>query len=231
METHGASPFGKDLGLIHEVVVTGRGLGADVPFWADLAHDRVLFESIIGIHRGTHQISPILLPLNEELAPNEAAKIWKEILPEGSRINHVDSSAPEAALPDLDLSKIVLLDVGTYREVVITTHERIRRLSSATTNKRLGAETFFALWQNKHLIPAYWKNHTWEKETWRILNASPFLTLCFDATIWWVPSPGIGVKECVLGLRNNTGEWKPHILPLSELSSAHNLSVMYNPSK
>lgn len=31
--------FGRDLGLVHEVVITGRKLGAGKEFWAKLAHD------------------------------------------------------------------------------------------------------------------------------------------------------------------------------------------------
>ena len=31
--------FGKDHGLIHEAVVTGRKVGAGQDFWAKLAHD------------------------------------------------------------------------------------------------------------------------------------------------------------------------------------------------
>jgi len=39
--------FGKDFGLIHEVVVTGRKVGATKEFWAKLAHNEDLFRSIV----------------------------------------------------------------------------------------------------------------------------------------------------------------------------------------
>jgi hypothetical protein len=39
--------FGKDIGLIHEVVVTGRKVGATKEFWAKLAHDEDLFRSVV----------------------------------------------------------------------------------------------------------------------------------------------------------------------------------------
>ena len=39
--------FGKDFGLIHEVVVTGRKAGATKEFWAKLAHDENLFCLVI----------------------------------------------------------------------------------------------------------------------------------------------------------------------------------------
>jgi hypothetical protein len=39
--------FGKDLGLIHEVVVTGRKAGATKKFWAKLAHNEHLFRLVV----------------------------------------------------------------------------------------------------------------------------------------------------------------------------------------
>lgn len=41
------SEFGKEHGLIHEVIVTGREVGADKDFWATLAHDKNLFEQVV----------------------------------------------------------------------------------------------------------------------------------------------------------------------------------------
>ncbi len=39
--------FGKDHGLIHEAVVTGRGVGAGQDFWASLAHSKMLFGEVV----------------------------------------------------------------------------------------------------------------------------------------------------------------------------------------
>jgi hypothetical protein len=44
--------FGKDLGLIHEVVVTGRKVGAGCRFWARLAHDEDLFRRVFALVQG-----------------------------------------------------------------------------------------------------------------------------------------------------------------------------------
>lgn len=41
--------FGKDLGLVHEAVVTGRKVGAGPEFWSALAHDEGLFRKVVGI--------------------------------------------------------------------------------------------------------------------------------------------------------------------------------------
>ena len=39
--------FGKDLGLIHEVIVTGQKAGATKEFWAKLAHDESIFRLVV----------------------------------------------------------------------------------------------------------------------------------------------------------------------------------------
>lgn len=39
--------FGEDHGLIHEVVVTGRKVGATRAFWAELAHNATLFSRVV----------------------------------------------------------------------------------------------------------------------------------------------------------------------------------------
>ena len=41
------SDFGKDLGLIHEMIVTGRKVGAGSDFYAALAHDEGLFRRVM----------------------------------------------------------------------------------------------------------------------------------------------------------------------------------------
>jgi len=41
--------FGKDLGVVHEAVVTGRKIGADQRFWSAIAHNQELFKQIISI--------------------------------------------------------------------------------------------------------------------------------------------------------------------------------------
>lgn len=48
--------FGKDLGLIHEVIVTGRKVGATKEFWSRLAHNEDLFRSVVS------QVMPEVMP-------------------------------------------------------------------------------------------------------------------------------------------------------------------------
>ena len=49
MSKHGASSedFGKDFGLIHEAVVTGRRVGADRDFWKTISHDPMIYYRMV----------------------------------------------------------------------------------------------------------------------------------------------------------------------------------------
>ena len=40
------SEFGKDFGVVHEAMVTGRKVGADKDFWSKLAHNEALFRRV-----------------------------------------------------------------------------------------------------------------------------------------------------------------------------------------
>lgn len=59
MKNHSASNFGKDEGLIHEAVVTGRKVGADEKFWERLAHDKEFFLQVVDVVKGFNEINPI----------------------------------------------------------------------------------------------------------------------------------------------------------------------------
>jgi hypothetical protein len=50
MVRHGE--FGKDLGLVHELLVTGRKVGARSAFYAALAHDEALFRRVVAMVSG-----------------------------------------------------------------------------------------------------------------------------------------------------------------------------------
>ena len=61
--------FGKDIGLIHEVIVTGRKVGAGKEFWSKLAHDEELFvKTVEFVERdGTELVKEVIvsIPLTE----------------------------------------------------------------------------------------------------------------------------------------------------------------------
>ncbi|OGJ63988.1 hypothetical protein A3E47_02685 [Candidatus Peribacteria bacterium RIFCSPHIGHO2_12_FULL_54_10] len=48
------SDFGKDLGLVHEMIVTGRKVGAGSDFYAALAHDEGLFRRVMEMVKEDH---------------------------------------------------------------------------------------------------------------------------------------------------------------------------------
>lgn len=45
--SNGVSEFGKELGLVHEVIVAGRDLGAERPFYVALANSSDLFREVV----------------------------------------------------------------------------------------------------------------------------------------------------------------------------------------
>src|SRR3989344_4004711 len=78
---HGASreadEFGKEHGLVHEVIVTGRKVGARKEFWSALAHDESLFRAVVDFwnSRGkTSQAVSVAVPT----APKRAKDIMGE---------------------------------------------------------------------------------------------------------------------------------------------------------
>ena len=51
--------FGKDHGLVHEAVVTGRKVGAGQKFWETLAHNEAMFLELVSVIDGFSEIKPI----------------------------------------------------------------------------------------------------------------------------------------------------------------------------
>ena len=47
-------PFGTDHGVMHELIVTGRSVGADREFYSKLAHDSALFRQVVNFVNGNH---------------------------------------------------------------------------------------------------------------------------------------------------------------------------------
>ena len=45
-------PFGTDHGVMHELIVTGRSVGADKEFYSKLAHDSALFRQVVNFVNG-----------------------------------------------------------------------------------------------------------------------------------------------------------------------------------
>ena len=65
-----ASDFAKDMGLVHEAVVTGRSIGFGREEWAKLAHDKDKFLEVLMLVRGeaTLDFNPII-PIDRSQKP------------------------------------------------------------------------------------------------------------------------------------------------------------------
>lgn len=63
--------FGKDLGLIHEVVVAGRKVGATREFWSALAHNQWLIKDVVGYVFGKVPRTQYPVVVNYDLSLDE----------------------------------------------------------------------------------------------------------------------------------------------------------------
>jgi hypothetical protein len=73
MENHGASEeevFGKEIGLVHEAIITGRKVGVGREFWKALAHNQWLFKRVSDLVKSEE---------NKYLALAEWARFYKEV--------------------------------------------------------------------------------------------------------------------------------------------------------
>src|SRR3989344_3462845 len=82
-----ASDFGKHHGLMHEVVVTGRRVGADEFFWSSLAHDSQLFSRVREFVDGAlvSDLRISLMPVYENALPSTPENL-RYHLEEGVRV-------------------------------------------------------------------------------------------------------------------------------------------------
>lgn len=124
------SEFGKDHGLIHEAVVTGRKVGAGATFWSRLAHDENLFRKIV---REVIQMVVTARPFDP--VKFLGAK-WASI-PE-------ERDPGSAAFSEVDFSTAIFETCLKEGESSITGEEKLARLKSGK-NIRLGASVFMGL--------------------------------------------------------------------------------------
>jgi hypothetical protein len=78
-----ASDFGRDHGLMHEVVVSGRVVGADEFFWSSLAHDRDLFSRVREAvdNELIHRLRITLEPSNSDVSSELPCEVVKDLSP------------------------------------------------------------------------------------------------------------------------------------------------------
>ncbi|MDO8581438.1 MAG: hypothetical protein Q7S16_01055 [bacterium] len=114
-QTHGASPmveveeFGKDNGLVHEAVVTGRKVGAGRPFWSALAGSELLFRKVFDLVEAetggpssarmvSLKIARKILGSNRVYAGARVAKKWNVELGDDLPIRFTEADLQNAAL-------------------------------------------------------------------------------------------------------------------------------------
>lgn len=66
----GASEFGKEVGQIHEAIVTGRSVGAGRGFWAFLTHNKAFFIQVYALYRRWTGLRTIDLNTDFHKSPN-----------------------------------------------------------------------------------------------------------------------------------------------------------------
>lgn len=101
--------FGRDHGLIHEMVVTGRKAGAGSDFYATLAHDLDLFRKVVNLVCGTPA----------EIAFHEAVK--KGVTRKGHYYRFFDPGISLVTLGDLPIIRekcLIAADRNSYIQVV-----------------------------------------------------------------------------------------------------------------
>lgn len=70
--------FGKDHGLIHEVIITGRKVGASHSFWSKLAHDEHSFRKVVElVDAGTDVRTTLSVVVDCDLSLSEMIRVGK----------------------------------------------------------------------------------------------------------------------------------------------------------
>jgi len=133
-QTTEAEVFGKDLGLVHEAVVTGRAVGADRAFWKRLAHNRALFQKVVAV-------------------VNEKPQFARDMTNEGwELVEDVGFEPPVTSVADLQL--VSFLEQG--EEYVNGT---VMRQRATQRNANLGQQHAEWLLEHQKDIPETWRNH------------------------------------------------------------------------
>lgn len=129
------SEFGKDHGLIHEAVVTGRKVGAGAIFWSRLAHDKKLFRRVV------KEVVQMMVVATRPFDPVKfIGEKWSIIAKE--------CDERSAALTEADFSGGVAFETCLKEkegETFITGEEKLIRLK-ASGKIRLGTSVFAGLW-------------------------------------------------------------------------------------
>lgn len=138
----GVSEFGKDLGLLHEVVVTGRKAGWGPSEWAKLAHDGDLMASLLLVLQGRAEVvvrsrltTPTVIKLPEHRKPQRLADrhgVW--LSPEAKKLFASVKTLPNQEKREMSYADLcepfgdfdIIADFGDKEKVVFPTVDRLQ---------------------------------------------------------------------------------------------------------
>lgn len=176
------SEFGKDLGLVHEAVITGRKIGVSRTFWAQLAHNEDLFRRVA---REVMQMIVTTQPFDPVVS---IGKGWSIVAEERDKRS--------AALPEVDFSQVVFETCLPEGESSIKGEEKLKRLK-AGGNIRLGSTVFMGLWEE-------YKAHKEDSVLERLHKEQDITYIDFFGDVLLGPN---GHRD-VLGLARGVGAWR-----------------------
>jgi hypothetical protein len=70
--------FGKDLGIMHELAITGRALGMTRGEWSKLAHDKFLLYDVMKLIQGTGVLKMAMKPVDFSEMPAPKPNTWTD---------------------------------------------------------------------------------------------------------------------------------------------------------
>lgn len=141
-----SNDFGRDHGLIHEAIVTGRKAGWGAEEWAKLAHSEKIMRQIVRVLRGQAAITDLECLIDCDALP---------FVPEGWKVVEHQKGGPF----NWDASQVVLhLDDDQKSGKVVEGSKLLAKLAKAIKQgDLLNANVLDFLLANPHLIPEEWK--------------------------------------------------------------------------
>lgn len=149
---------------------------------------------------------PRIIPINRSMPFNPAEfigagwSIWRGPANGNGLEGDEEQDARSLALTEIDLSAIILKSTFKPGETVVNGEEKLKRLK-ASGNIRLDAGAFKALWDNRELLPARFKEKTGNNTTFIYCDGTVLrgpdgyrcvLCFCFRGGAWDVDVGWLG---------------------------------------
>lgn len=232
MFDHGVSEFGRDHGVLHEAVVTGRKVGAGRGFWNSLAENKKLFGKFVGVTEGLyHEPEPIklsLLPMKSGMDLPLLGTSWTQAEEWGSKATDLT----ELSLVDIVLESAEQLIPPNHR--FDSQQERIGHMQKHG-HRLLDARAFLALLRHPELIPIGWWYELKRREE-RFPADSACRSIRFDGESFLDRRGAQLPKRVTFGLEpkgipflGEKIEWKPVVHEMHGRGAHHEISAVFKP--